>query len=203
MRIVATTSAVAAIMAKIMSRQPRWPSMREQERKAAVADDLPCGAAEDHLPPRRMAIAAHHQKVGAMVASRFEKEFAGAEAGDEVDHMGGRADTVPSQILGEVPRARLLALAAGQEEVNLFRLREKGHGGGDGASGLQRVVPCDGDDLADRQGGSHRRDQNGSAAAEQGFFQRVAVRPVGNASRLAEHDEVKDPGAPWNEGGGV
>src|SRR6266404_2487252 len=47
--------------------RPRPLLMRQQHRQPAFADDLHRGAAEDHLAPGRMAVAAHDEKIGALV----------------------------------------------------------------------------------------------------------------------------------------
>ena len=55
-------------------------SMHQQHRQDALADDIACHAAEQRLPPRPMAIAAHHQHVRARFLCRVEQQEAGALA---------------------------------------------------------------------------------------------------------------------------
>src|SRR4051812_19104256 len=53
-----------------------YRSMRQQDRHPAGPDDLAGGAAEDHLAPRRPAIAAHDEEIGGKVMRRREQQLA-------------------------------------------------------------------------------------------------------------------------------
>src|SRR5437868_11121562 len=123
-------------------------SVRQQNREPAGPDDLPRCAAEDHLAPGRMAITAHDEEIGSVLARRREQQLADADAGERAHAVVPGDDAVPGEIGGELAVVRAVVVAGGQY-MDLARLIEEGEGCRHRARRLDRAVPGDGDDLAD------------------------------------------------------
>src|SRR6185437_15524516 len=157
--------------------------MGEDHRHRGFHDDVPRGAAKDHLPQPALRVGAFDHEVGADRLRLVAIDLAGGAAlGDDVAADGGNA--MARQVEGEVLGAGTWRHAA----LDAHHLHARGpleerHGEGHGARRLGAAVPGDQDTLADAGMRVGRRHQHGTAALEQSILER----------RLGERGELRRP----------
>ena len=158
-----------------------------------MREDMPGGAAEDHLPQAALRVGALDDEVAAELGGFAQDRLAGISlAAGQRDR--GRGDAVSGQRMRKLFAARPGDGGAfdGQDRYT-FRALEQRHGERGGARLLGRAVPGDQDVGGERRRRSRRCDQDRASAFEQSRLERHHRGALPFLPRSPQHDEVEHP----------